>query len=197
MACDGHRVVALEPDGSAVVGAGAIRTLAEATGKTIDVREQWGESLPFPAASFDVVFARAVLHHARDLGRLCGEIGRVLRPGGVVIAAREHVISRPGDLPVFLAAHPLHRLYGGEHAYRREEYERALRGAGLALTAVLNPFESDINLYPATTEALHSTLARRLRMPPSLVPRLTLRLAGALDRTPGRLFTFVGRRTDA
>jgi SAM-dependent methyltransferase len=196
LARDGWRVVALEPDGSAVVGAGAIRALAASTGTAIEVRQHPGEELPFPAASFDVVFARAVLHHARDLRRLCAEIGRVLRPGGVVVAAREHVVSRPADLAAFQAAHPLHRLYGGEHAYLRAEYEGALGAAGITLTAVLNPFESDVNLFPGTVEETRRALARRLHLPAALVPRAALALAGALDRTPGRLYTFVGRRAD-
>jgi SAM-dependent methyltransferase len=194
LARDGYRVTALEPDPSEIVGARAIRALARATDTAIEVVEQHGEDLPFPAASFDVVFARAVLHHARDLGRLCSEIGRVLRPGGLVVAAREHVISRSTDLTAFLAAHPLHKLYGGESAYTRAQYERALGTAGIALTAVLNPFESDINLFPATTEETRRALARRLHLPAALVPRIALALAGALDRTPGRLYSFVGRR---
>ena len=42
-------------------------------------------------ALFDVVFARAVLHHTRDLELACREMFRVLRPGGIFVAAREHV----------------------------------------------------------------------------------------------------------
>ena len=45
-----------------------------------------GEALPFPSASFDLVYANGVIHHTPDTPRLIAEIHRVLRPGGRVIA---------------------------------------------------------------------------------------------------------------
>ena len=112
LARDGWKVTALEPDPSNVVGAGAIRGLARDAGLAIEVTETWGEQLPFSKASFALVHCRQVLHHARDLKQLCGELARVLAPGGLFLATREHVISRPEDLPAFLSSHPLHPLYG-------------------------------------------------------------------------------------
>lgn len=40
--------------------------------------------IPFPAASFDAVFANTVLEHVSDPGRAMREMLRVLKPGGVV-----------------------------------------------------------------------------------------------------------------
>ena len=40
--------------------------------------------LPFPAASFDAVFASAVLGNLRDPVQALGELHRVLKPGGVI-----------------------------------------------------------------------------------------------------------------
>lgn len=195
LARDGHAVTALEPDPSDSVGAGSIRQLARDTGQTIDVIETWGETLPFPSASFDVVHCRQVLHHARDLGRLCSQIGRVLKPGGTFIATREHVISRKKDLPSFLDSHPLHRYYGGEHAYLLREYTEAIENAGLMISHVLNPLQTPINLYPATRDELKVRLARKLRLPfPHLIPDAALTLVGRWINTPGRLFTFVAKR---
>ena len=79
--------------------------------------EEFSEGLPFEDGAFDVVFARAVLHHTRDLNDACREMYRVLNPGGLFLGVREHVISREADLARFLEQHPLHRLYGGEHAF--------------------------------------------------------------------------------
>src|SRR6202040_1201267 len=117
LARDGWRVTALEPDPSDVVGAGAIEQLAAVSNLPIEVVRDWGETLPFADATFDLVYGRQVLHHARDLRTLCAEMGRVLKSGGTFLATREHVIFRDADLAVFLAEHPLHRLYGGENAY--------------------------------------------------------------------------------
>src|SRR6266404_3912126 len=61
LAREGFAVKALEPDPSGVVGAAAIRKLAEDTKLPIEVVEEFSERLPFSDFSFDVVFARAVL----------------------------------------------------------------------------------------------------------------------------------------
>jgi SAM-dependent methyltransferase len=193
LACDGWQVSALEPDPSQVVGAGAIRGLAREAGLNIRVEQNWGESLPYPDATFDLVYGRQVLHHARDLHRLCHESARVLKPGGTFIATREHVISKTEDLPKFLASHPLHKLYGGEHAYLLDEYLDAIRGSGITLTRVLNPYQSDINLYPDTVSDLKRRLASRVYLPASLIPDFSLAALGAMSRVPGRLYTFVGQ----
>ncbi len=43
------------------------------------------ETLPFDAASFDVVYSNGVLHHTPNTGAVVREIHRVLRPGGRAI----------------------------------------------------------------------------------------------------------------
>lgn len=194
LAKDGWQVTALEPDPSGVVGAGAIRQLAKDTGLNIAVVERWGEQLPFPTGQFDFVHCRQVLHHARDLSKLCAEVARVLKPGGTFLATREHVLSRREDLPAFLAEHPLHRLYGGEHAYILADYLSAIEAGGIRLTHVLNPHASDINLFPETREQLRARAARRLRLFPWMVPDFALNFWGSQIRTPGRLYSFVGKR---
>lgn len=203
LARTGWKVTALEPDPSELVGAGAIRQLAQETGLDIRVVEAFGEELPFSDGEFDLVLARQVLHHARDLPQLCRELARVVRPGGRVLAVREHVISKPADLPKFLAAHPLHHLYGGEHAYLLEEYRGALEGAGLRIERELQPLRSPINYAPHTRETLREELVRRAGRVPGAAPVLRgllaserafdalLGLLSRVDRRPGRLYSFV------
>jgi SAM-dependent methyltransferase len=207
LASEGFSVTALEPDGSSIVGAGAIRELARVSGLDINVTQDFSETLPFPEQHFDVVFARAVLHHTRNLEQAVREFYRVLKPGGLLLAIREHVISKDKDLPRFLDAHPLHRYYGGENAFLLDTYIQAIRAAGLHLVRVLGPLDSDINLAPSTKHSVVQEIARRLspgRTGQQLIERL-LTAPGAwpvlrallrlVDHRPGRLYSFVAVRT--
>jgi SAM-dependent methyltransferase len=206
LAREGFKVTALEPDPSAIVGAGAIRALAAEAALPIRVFEEISERLPFPDATFDVVFARAVLHHARDLDLACSEIYRVLRPGGILVAAREHVITRDADLGQFLDRHPLHHLYGGEHAYVLERYISALKAAGFDRLEILSPLQSPINLFPYTIETLRDAVIDKLsqRIPAKPLWRAALgsnrffqallSAAERFDNRPGRLYSFIGHR---
>ncbi len=207
LARDGFRVTALEPDPSTLVGAGAIRSLALQAGLAIDVAEGYCEDLPSPDGAFDVVFARAVLHHTRDLERACREFFRVLRPGGILLAIREHVLSRTEHLPMFLERHPLHRLYGGEHAFVLSAYVGAMREAGFRPIRVLKPLASPINHAPRDARAVRREIADRiaLRLPVfRSIAHAALAVPGAwavvrplldqVDRRPGRLYSFVAHR---
>ena len=93
LARDGWRVTAVEPDDGEVVGRRAIAALCDSTHVPVAIIDGTAERLPIGDASQDLVYARAVLHHVRDLGRACAEMFRVLRPGGRLIATREHVVS--------------------------------------------------------------------------------------------------------
>ena len=207
LAKEGFDVTALEPDASALVGAQAIRGLAAASGLPIEVTQEFSERLPFADAQFDVVFARAVLHHTKDLPAACREFLRVLKPGGRLVAVREHVISRQEDLPAFLDLHPLHKLYGGENAFLLSQYEAAIRAAGFRLDVVLTPLESAINFAPYTLASLRAELATRvtrglpglkqlvqwaLALPP--IWALARRVLARFDHRPGRLYSFIAQR---
>ncbi|HEY6006467.1 MAG TPA: class I SAM-dependent methyltransferase [Anaeromyxobacter sp.] len=198
----GAKVVALEPDPSGVVGQGAIHQVSD--GLPIAIVAGVGEALPFPDEAFDVVYARQVLHHARDLDALVRECARVAAAGGLVIATREHVAEDEAELAAFLAAHPVHRLAGGEHAYPLAAYVRAFRRAGLGGPRILGPYDSIVNAFPA----FHDELALR-RHPTSLLEgrfgrlgRLSAAVPGIpalvrwwlTSRVPGRLYSFVGRK---
>jgi SAM-dependent methyltransferase len=192
---DGWRVIALEPDPSNLVGTGAIASLAASGNVDIGTIRGWGESIPFNNASFDFVYGRQVLHHARDLRALCQEMARVLKPGGGFLATREHVIFYPGDLARFRARHPLQALYGGECAYRRQEYQAAITGSGIEIKQVFNPWATAINLYPRSPEDIADVIHRRTRViPRGLLRPNILALLGWLLRTAGASYSFFGTK---
>ena len=208
----GCAVTAVEPDPSEQVGAGAISKLAALPGVPITVKVGFGEELGLASDSYDVVYARQVLHHARDLNEFCREAARVMRPGGVFIATREHVLRDRSDLSKFLESHPLHRHYGGENAFLRDEYLGAIRGAGLEVTRVIYPYESAINYFPLDEHAVKKrgfslwmrrsgwrkfeNVAWRLGGPVlTRLFRSPIRRALEHDYYPGILYSFVARKS--
>lgn len=195
------RVVAVEPDASDEVGRGAIERLRLATSAQIEIVDGWGEALPLADASLDVVYSRQVLHHATNLGRFMQEVERVLRPGGLYVACREHVVDNQRQRDAFLRSHPVHRLAGGENAYSLAEYLGAIQGSGLLLREVLGPWDSVINAYPAVRSVgeLASYSALRLEARFGALGSFAARLPGArrlgwwrLRRPrPGRMYSFM------
>jgi ubiquinone/menaquinone biosynthesis C-methylase UbiE len=202
---NGLQVTALEPDPSNDVGAGAIRTIAAKTNLNINTVESFGEQLPFDTNTFDVVYARQVLHHAADLNQFCAEVFRVLKPGGFFIATREHVITTKHDLQKFLDKHPLHKLYGGEHAFTLQEYTGAITQAGMKLIKVLHPYASEINYAPVSTADLRQRFIISLSqftgksIAKKVINNSTLfnticSLKSKFYNEPGRLYSFIAKR---
>ena len=198
----GCQVTALEPDPSEIVGAGAIAKLAKEANLDIEIIQKFGESLPFADNSFDIVHGRQVLHHAKNLPKLCQEAARVLRPNGLFIATREHIISEYQDLEIFLQTHPLHQLYGGENAFLLKQYYEAISQAGLILRDSYGQYQSVIN-YAPTTRSQHqqnianklekylgSRLAKWICSQPNFI-ELINNIYTWRDHTPGRLYSFV------
>jgi SAM-dependent methyltransferase len=200
------RVLALEPDPSSVVGQGAlVRVCGGLSG--VHAVGGYGEALPLRDGAVDVVYARQVLHHAHDLPGLLGECARVMRPGGLLLATREHVADGPDQHAEFLRNHPVHQLAGGENAFSLPEYLAAMSGAGLRVQRVLGPWDSVINAFPAVnsdeeipafarrTYAAQRGLRGWLAL---LVPGATRRALESLEQpVPGRLYGFLCERGDS
>jgi SAM-dependent methyltransferase len=201
----GYTVMLAEPDDDPIVGYGAIQALTANGETTVNVVSALGETIPVSDQHFDIVYVRQVLHHIPDLDTLCQEVYRVLRPGGVFLATREHIIDQPEDLQAFYEKHLLHRYTLGEHAYLLSDYQRAINRAGFDLEVTLAPWSSPINYYPRTPDNIRERAARALRhlggMP---IARQLVRLPGVLnaltaywnyqDRTPGRMVSFIAVR---
>lgn len=193
---DGFEVVALEPDRSDMIGSGAIQKSKELNGLTnLSVVSSYAEDANLQDESFDIVYARQSMHHANDLEKFISEAYRVLKPNGLLITVRDHVIN-PGDLNAFLAAHDLHKYYGGENAYTLDEYKGAFKKAGFLIQKCLKPYDTPINYAPSTTEQLKARLKKSSRgIPSSFLFGLYLNALNYKSRNvPGRLFTFICKK---
>lgn len=197
----GH-VIAVEPDPSDEVGRGAMTRLGDIA--RCEVRDGVGEAIPLPDNSVDIVYCRQMLHHARDLKRVLAECQRVLKPGGLLLACREHVVDDRQQLAVFLASHTVHQLAGGENAFALPAYVEAIQQSGLILERVIGPMDSVINAFPAvrTNEELRVLPRERLvhRCGPLgrlawLVPGVSALVWARLNRpVPGRMYSFVAHK---
>jgi SAM-dependent methyltransferase len=105
--------------------------ISEARTRNPDVRYRVadGRELPAPDASFDLALAVCVLHHVPEpeRGTFVGELGRVVRPGGLVVVFEHNPFN------------PLTRLAVRRCAFdedvtllRRRAAQRLLHRAGLA-----------------------------------------------------------------
>jgi ubiquinone/menaquinone biosynthesis C-methylase UbiE len=87
---------------------------ARAGGVGDRVTIQYGDfmDLPFPDETFDAVLALESLQNAPDLGRVLGELYRVLRPGGRISLSDFSLESdrEPERIRQFMAAIELHEL---------------------------------------------------------------------------------------
>jgi len=86
-----------------------------------------GEQLPFPDASFDIVYSFGVIHHTPSIAKAIAEIHRVLRPGGRALVMIYHrhslvdlihrVLRLPYESPQHLRDHcPIVNRYSRSEA---------------------------------------------------------------------------------
>lgn len=96
-------------------------------------------TLPLSDHTLDFVLADAALHHTQDLPALLGEIKRVLKPTGTLIAVREPI------LPSLLPLHFWRKLWFGwrqrlhgdiERTYTKQEWVDYFNKAGFTVQLV-------------------------------------------------------------
>ena len=200
----GFKVTAIEPDPSSSVGRGAIEYIREKEGlQNIDIIDAYGENLPFADETFDVVYVRQGLHHAKDLRKMVSQAARVTRRGGLIIAAREPVVDDyNGGLQAFLDAQPDHLLYGGENAFTHRDYLCAFNLKHVEMLYDLGPYDSIINLAPNSFENVETMLLNsrpgrilRVFLPAPVVYRFGLAVLKRRFKDQGRLHTFIARRS--
>lgn len=199
----GFDVTTVEPNPSASVGRGAIAEVLNGSGLHAEIVDAWGEALPLQSQQFDVVYVRQGLHHANDLPRMMSELARVLAPGGVLLACREHVVDDyGGSLKAFLDSQVDHQLYGGENAFTLPDYRAAILGSGLEIRLQFGPYDSVINAYPNMPEVLREKIlaSRPGRMLRKLFSDDSVAAIGEWyvkrRKSPGRLYSFLAVKSE-
>ncbi|BAZ10233.1 putative methyltransferase [Calothrix sp. NIES-4071] len=199
----GHDVVAVDPDDSASVGLTATQKLGSMVHNgSISTVQAFAESLPFSDSTFDIVYTRQALHHFSDLYKGLNECSRVLKPNGLLLATREHVINNDIQLQEFLENHLLHQLHAGENAYPLEIYTSALYKAGFRKVKTLAPFANVVNHFPTSNAdiagMLYESLSRKVgRTPASFLAKVSLfekvyrYYLSRKCNFPGRLYSFL------
>lgn len=211
LALDGFTITATEPDPSQTVGAGAIRTLKDHYHLSrLMIYEKFAEEIQVDEP-FDVIYVRQALHHAYDLHKFVRNLSTLLRPGGILITIRDHVIFDDSDKEWFLREHPLHKFYGGENAFRPEEYAAAFQHAGLEIVKILRHYDNIINYSPMTREQFahipviyKKQLLQRLRKKigklvmipfiPAFYDMLFRNNAYNERKVPGRMYSYIARK---
>jgi 2-polyprenyl-3-methyl-5-hydroxy-6-metoxy-1,4-benzoquinol methylase len=159
----GYYVTAVEPDSSETVGAGAIRALKKTLNlDNIEIFEDFAENIQFDRNSFDIVYVRQAMHHANHLNNFIGECVRVLKPNGLLLTIRDHVILDDKDKSWFFEAHPLHKFYGGENAYTTLQYRQAIKNAGATILKELKYYDSVINFFPKTQQQIDAEVLKKI-----------------------------------
>ncbi len=129
---------------------------------------------------------------------MVSEYARVLRPGGLLLGCREHVVDDyQSSLRDFLDAQVDHQLYGGENAFTLPDYRAAFAHAGFRIVQEIGPYDLPINLHPNTPESLAAQICESARRPDSR-PRPAKISSHRLgmwqlrrSNRPGRLYSFV------
>lgn len=136
------RVVGVDFSLNMVLAARAAAASQPLTSRT-DFLAGDAKKLPFPDSAFDFVLSNSVLHHLHDPLAMLDEMGRVVKPRGIVLLRD---LRRPGRLMF-----PLHVRWYGRHysglmkklytdsvraAYTGEELARMLHASRLAMARV-------------------------------------------------------------
>lgn len=128
---EGAEVIGIEPD-----PAFAARAREAARPRSIEVREGSGEALPIEDASVDAAVVALVLCSVPDPDRVCAEIARVVKPGGVVRLI-EHVRSERRIAGALMKlVDPLWLRLNGQGCHLDRDPLPALDRAGLRLESI-------------------------------------------------------------
>jgi ubiquinone/menaquinone biosynthesis C-methylase UbiE len=196
-----YEVHALDASPSRIVGRGAIEYIRDKYGLNIKVKQFDDRKIPYDRGFFDVVFERQFLHHTFSMEDMLKEISRVLKPGGIFIGIREHVVDNIGPaLKNFYRINPIHATYGHEKAFKYSYYLECIRNSGMELVYSVKPFETEFNTFEGSfdriMERISGTKTGKI-LKKILGEKITYKLGFSMIRKKekqGRLYGFVAKK---
>jgi 2-polyprenyl-6-hydroxyphenyl methylase/3-demethylubiquinone-9 3-methyltransferase len=133
----GFAVTGIDAGAAAIAAA---RTHAEAGGLAIDYRVADIDALAEARESFDVVLALELIEHVADRDAFFAALGRIVKPGGMLIGATLNRTARSFALAIIGAEYLLSWLPRGTHDWQRfvrpSEFVLGLRRIGLTTTVL-------------------------------------------------------------
>ena len=150
---EGYQAIGLDSSLGTLAGLHAAAKLIDLEGVRFGLKHSTDERLPFADESIDIVWMREVLHHMTDIRASALEFRRILKPGGVLMALRDHVVWNASQKEHFFRTHPMQPITGDENCHTLEEYLSGFAAAGLQIVKVLDPVSSVINTYPSPVRA--------------------------------------------
>lgn len=162
----GAKVTAIDADEVAVEAA---RLHAAERDVAVDYRAGAAEDLVSAGKTFDIVLALEIVEHVADRGAFVGLLGRLVRPGGLVIMSTLNRTLKSLLLGVGAAEYLLRWVEPGTHDWRKfvrpSELARDLRAAGFDLAdlsgLVFDPLSGEFRL-DATDVGVNYFMAAKL-----------------------------------
>jgi SAM-dependent methyltransferase len=146
------------------------------------------ESTPFPDCTFDVTFLSAVLHHFPDLTRTVAECGRILKPGGILLACDPH----RGNPAMWLYRCKESPFYSSKGVTQNEQ---PLAKAALQRAFRTEPFEEvRVSAISGVTYKHVASRAASLFLPAYNLVERGFDLPGIRDRFGSFLITYARKR---
>jgi SAM-dependent methyltransferase len=158
----GYDVMAVDSSPGEIAGIEAAKKLQGLDGANFGLKLGDITALRLSEGQIDVIYGRQFFHHTRDLEGTVMRLIKLLEPGGVLCAIREHVIWSEEQREQLLANHPLHHITQSEGAYYLKEYRNAFYKAGLEVSLELHPYASVINTFPQDLDDIRRGIGRRL-----------------------------------
>jgi SAM-dependent methyltransferase len=141
----GYAVTAYDSESGDLLGTEAARRVSGLDGIRFEIANGSLRSLPYPDATFSVVWMRGTLARWEDREKLLAEARRVLVPGGIAVVLRAPVAWNAHQKSDFEDSHPLRGLAHGERAQFLEDLLQAFSRANLRLLQLLDPSASPVN----------------------------------------------------